>query len=291
MKARILVGLVAVALGGLTSCSNILEENGVINNVAKGDTGELRISLSTDASVNVSTKAIEDLSSTYETLIDNFSVTLTAPSDVTVSDELPNGKLFSEIKGTTYTLPAGNGYTLTANYGSMAGVFGWNCPVFEGTNNTINVTAGAKTDASVTCELKNAIINVDLSALESPGSKVTVTSLYAISGDNDQTKFYLKGDGVESGKVLGTDTVYVQSGVSAKLVLTGTFQQEGSETPIAFTTPAQEIKAKDSEATTAKTKYNVTYTLSTTDGQMKIAINIDGKVTVVPIAVPVNPYE
>ena len=59
MKATILSGLIAVALGGLTSCSNILEENGVINNVAESGMGELRINLTTDASLNVSTKGGE----------------------------------------------------------------------------------------------------------------------------------------------------------------------------------------------------------------------------------------
>ena len=71
MKAKLLVGLLTVALGGLTSCGNILEENGVINNVAESGMGELRINLSTDASLNVSTKAeTEDLSSSYEKLKD-----------------------------------------------------------------------------------------------------------------------------------------------------------------------------------------------------------------------------
>ena len=65
MKAKLLVGLLTVALGGLTSCSNILEENGVINNVAESGMGELRINLSTDASVSVVTKAINDADGTY----------------------------------------------------------------------------------------------------------------------------------------------------------------------------------------------------------------------------------
>ena len=57
MKARLLVGLLIVALGGLTSCSNILEENGVINNVAESGMGELRINLVADGTLNVSTKS------------------------------------------------------------------------------------------------------------------------------------------------------------------------------------------------------------------------------------------
>ena len=57
MKARLLVGLLTVALGGLTSCSNILEENGVINNVAESGMGELRINLVADGTLNVGTKS------------------------------------------------------------------------------------------------------------------------------------------------------------------------------------------------------------------------------------------
>lgn len=291
MKTRLLSGLTALLLGGLTSCGNILEENGVISNVAESGMGELRINLSTDASLNVSTKAeTEDLSSSYESLRGEFLVTLTAPSGTDLEGvELPYEKKFSEIENQTYTLPAVDGYTLTAKYDSMTGEFGWNCPVFEGTN-PINVTAGAKTDASVTCSLKNAIINVNLSEFETSESKVKVTSLYAYSGDNDQNKFFLKGEGVQEGKVLGRDTVYVKAGISAKLILTGTFLQDGSD-PIAFTTPAQEITAERNSTTTEKTKYNVKYSLQTTNGQMTIQIDIDGNVTVVPIDVKVNPYD
>ena len=78
MKATILSGLIALALGAFTtSCSNILEENGVLNSAAQAGMGELRINRTTDASLNVSTKSGEGTESvqigskTYEINKDN----------------------------------------------------------------------------------------------------------------------------------------------------------------------------------------------------------------------------
>ena len=76
MKAKLVAGLVAIALGGFTSCGNILEENGVINNVAQNGTGELRINLVADGSLNVTTKATESIS-TEGIDTQNFEVTAT----------------------------------------------------------------------------------------------------------------------------------------------------------------------------------------------------------------------
>lgn len=296
MKTTILSGLIAVALGGLTSCSNILEENGVINSSAQSGMGELRINLTTDASLNVSTKSgeeEEDLSTSYESLKGDFEVTLTAPTGTTVAGvTLPTNAKYSEIANTKYTLPAVSGYTLTAKYGEMNEDFGWNCPIFAGTNSQINVSAGAETPASVTCTLQNAIINVNLDNL-SKDSRIGITSLYATSGTNSETKFYMKGASVDNGKALGKDTVYVKAGVTANLVLEGTFTPTGSDTSISFTTPATPIRPTDASEgaqTTAKTKYNVTYTLSDSKGQIIIGIVIDGKVTPVTINTQIDPY-
>ena len=298
MKATILSGLVALALGAFTtSCSNILEENGVLNSAAQSGMGELCINLTTDASLNVSTKSgegEEDLSTSYESLKGDFEVTLTAPTGTTVAEgTLPTKAKYSEIENKTYTLPAANGYTLTAKYGEMREDFGWNCPIFEGTNDQINVTANNSTPAKVTCTLQNAIINVDLSELETENSKVEVTSLYATSGANGETKFYMKGASVDNGKELGKDTVYVKANVTANLVLEGTFKSTESSEPISFTTPATPIRPADASEVTqtkAKTKYNVKYTLSDSKGQITIGVVIDGKVTPVTINTQIDPY-
>lgn len=297
MKATILSGLIALALGAFTtSCSNILEENGVLNSAAQSGMGELRINLTTDASLNVSTKGgegEEDLSTSYKDLKGEFLVTLTAPTGITVAEgTLPKDTKYSQIETKKYTLPAADGYTLTAKYGEMSKDFGWNCPIFAGTNSQINVSAGTETPASVACTLQNAIINVNLDNL-SKDSRIGITSLYATSGTNSETKFYMKGASVDNGKELGKDTVYVKADVKASLVLEGTFTPEGSGTPISFTTPATPIKstdATDNANTTARTKYNVTYTLSTSKGQITIGIDIDGKVTPVPINTQIDPY-
>ena len=106
MKTRLLAGLTALVLGAFTSsCSNILEENGVINNVAESGMGELRINLSTDASLNVSTKATENVTN----ITDNqgtITVTTIKGEDVSGSPTLPT-------KGGTYKLPLGT-YKLSA---------------------------------------------------------------------------------------------------------------------------------------------------------------------------------
>ena len=101
MKAKLVAGLVAIALGGFTSCGNILEENGVINNVAQNGTGELRINLVADGSLNVTTKADGTINinenKKYDNLIDQFKVTLASTTSTTVNG-LPNDATYSTIK-------------------------------------------------------------------------------------------------------------------------------------------------------------------------------------------------
>ena len=52
MKKTLLIGLAAVALGSMTACSNILEEEGVIS----ATTDTLSVGLDADATVNIVTK-------------------------------------------------------------------------------------------------------------------------------------------------------------------------------------------------------------------------------------------
>ena len=73
MKKTLLIGLAAVALGSMTACSNILEEEGTISASAK--TGDLTIGVEADGSVNVTTKSSEeDLTLEYASLLENFKV-------------------------------------------------------------------------------------------------------------------------------------------------------------------------------------------------------------------------
>ena len=135
MKARLLVGLLTVALGGLTSCSNILEENGVINNVAESGMGELRINLSTDASLNVSTKA-EAGKENVQNITDNqgtITVTTTKGNDVIGNPTLPDKAGTHELPLGTYTLSATNDKTMSTD-------FKWDWPVLATTPQEVKLT-------------------------------------------------------------------------------------------------------------------------------------------------------
>ena len=85
-KTFLLLGIVAMALGNMTSCSNILEEEGTIPASAK--TGTLTVALEADNSVNVTTKADENTytipSSLYN--VENFTVKVTKEDNDTSTD-------------------------------------------------------------------------------------------------------------------------------------------------------------------------------------------------------------
>ena len=292
MKAKLVAGLVAIALGGFTSCGNILEENGVINNVAQNGTGELRINLVADGSLNVTTKADGTINinenKKYDNLIDQFKVTLASTKSTTVNG-LPNDATYSTIKDQTYTVPtAGNPYKLTATYTSMGGkTFAWDTPEFSGEKADINAAANSKTEASVTCYLTNSIINVTTTDLTAD-SKITINSLYLTIDGSEANKFVLIGEGKEDSKTLGTNTVFVKTGVSPKLTLNATLNDGTAEGRV-FTNTSNLIS--DSGTTEGKKQYNVTYSLNDQNGQLSIGINIDGTVTTVPVNVNVDPYQ
>ena len=292
MKAKLVAGLVAIALGGFTSCGNILEENGVINNVAQNRTGELRINLVADGSLNVTTKADGTINinenKKYDNLIDQFKVTLASTTSTTVNG-LPTDTTYSSIKDQTYTVPtAGNPYKLTATYTSMGEkTFAWDTPEFSGEKADINAAANSKTEASVTCYLTNSIINVTTTDLTAD-SKITINSLYLTIDGSEANKFVLIGEGKEDSKTLGTNTVFVKTGVSPKLTLKATLK-DGTTGGHVFTNTSNLISG--SGTTEGKKQYNVTYSLNDQNGQLSIGINIDGTVTTVPVNVNVDPYQ
>ena len=224
----------------------------------------------------------------------NFLVTLTAPSGTSIPEgtTLPNGNKFSEIENTKYKLPASATYTLNAKYTSMNGAdFAWDSPEFDGTNNNVTVTANKENEATVTCKLTNSIIDVQTSSLTS--SNVTISSLYVTTESSDVTaskRFMLVGTGVADGKNLSSNKVYVKTGVTPYLVLSGTLSQTGGS-DVTFTTKPTSILTEGTSATEAQKKYVVNYALSNTNGQLSIKITIDGKVSSAPITVTVDPYK
>lgn len=280
MKAKLVAGLVAIALGGFTSCGNILEENGVINNVAQNGTGELRINLNQDPSVNVISKAGS---------FDGSKVTLSEAEigefDITVSDVTGLDGKYKDIKAKTATASAGE-HTITATYGNMTESFAFDTPCFSGTQN-VTVKANEAVTGNVTCTLSNSIIVIDAAALNTFTKDATITNIVAITGAVDNDTNLSSGTSLlDNEKQLKTGTLYVKSDLTdAKIVLEGVLKNDNSRK---FRATA-DIKKETSVG--AGNKYNVKYTLSTSQGSLKITVNVNGAVTQQDIPVTINPYK
>ena len=280
MKAKLVAGLVAIALGGFTSCGNILEENGVINNVAQNGTGELRINLNQDPSVNVISKA-----GTF----DGNKVTLTEDEignfDITVSEVTELSGKYSAIKNKTATASAGE-HTISATYGSMSGDFAFDTPCFSGTQ-SVTVKANEAVTGNVTCTLSNSIIVIDAEALNTFKTDATITNIVAITGTVDNETNLSSGISLlDTEKELKTGTLYVKSDLTdAKIVLDGVLKNDTSRKFRAIANIKKETNAG------AGNKYNVKYTLSTSQGSLKITVDVNGEVTQQDVPVNINPYE
>lgn len=281
MKAKLVAGLVAIALGGFTSCGNILEENGVINNVAQNGTGELRINLNQDPSVNVISKAGS---------FDGSKVTLTEEEigdfDITVSNVKGLDGKYSAIKNTTATATAGE-HTITATYGNMTKNFAFDTPCFSGTQ-SVTVKANEVVTGNVTCTLSNSIIVIDASALTTFKTDATITNLVAITGEVTSDSDLSSGTSlIEAEGALKTGTLYVKPELTdAKVVLEGYLTKDTSRKFRAI------ANIKSSTNAGAGNKYNVKYTFSSSSqGSLKITVDVNGVVTQQEVSVEINPYE
>lgn len=280
MKAKLVAGLVAIALGGFTSCGNILEENGVINNVAQNGTGELRINLNQDPSVNVISKAGN---------FDGNKVTLSEAEigdfDITVSDVAELTGKYKDIKTTTATASAGE-HTITAIYGNMTKNFAFDAPCFSGTEK-VNVKANEAVTGNVTCKLSNSIIVIDETALNTFKTDATITNIVAITGEVTKDSDLTSGTSLIEGGALKTGTLYVKPELTdAKVVLDGYLTKDTSRKFRAIA----DIKSGTNVG--AGNKYNVKYTFSSSSqGSLKINVDVNGVVTQQDIPVTINPYE
>lgn len=287
MNLKHVIGLAAIVLGGMTSCSNILEEDGVSNVITKGETGTLQINLVADGSLNVTTKSEVDLTKDYSSLLNNFKVTLANINNTELPEgtELPNNKSYSEVKEKLYKLKKGTICQLSANYGTMDKVFGWDCPIFQGSSAEITVIANAPNNIEASCTLQNSLVNINISDLTN-NNNVTITS---IDGISESETFHIYGSNNTSGCEISRNKLYVQANKVAKLVMTGRFTPEGGN-GVDFTTPEVQLASSGETTTTAKKRYDVTYTLNSDNGHLKIVVSIDGKVDTVDVPVIVDPY-
>lgn len=288
MKATILSGLIAVALGGLTSCSNILEENGVINNVAESGMGELRINLTTDASLNVSTKGGETEvainEKKYTINLDNFDINAT-PSNT--------GNSIITGKANEFPKPvAADNYEVTATLNQMNGAtLNWNTPSFSGSASA-NVTQAGEGTATITAKLSNSIISFD-----SEGSKTNFTSkeatieevyVYKKGSENDKKYLYKNTtDFVAEGTLFvaaeQTDIyIHIKGSLNNGVLIDNSSLVAGR---------IVDGSVQDKSQTYAANVYNINYNIVTQSGTLALVINVNGDVTPVPLTIEVDPYK
>lgn len=274
MKAKLVAGLVAIALGGFTSCGNILEENGVINNVAQNGTGELRINLVADGSLDVMTKATESIT----TSVSETDFTIYGTKNGT---ENSLGQYASAMK-----VAAGTYTQLRAVCDKMGSEpFAFDAPHFEGTTsgNTI-VQTGTPATASIDAKLKNSVITVDLGNLS---SLATITKLQLQLDNNENPSKIL--DLLENSSTLTTKQIFVKANQNNVYIhIEGKLKSEENKT-FKYT---QHIGDTADAATTAQKKYAVTYNLSSDNGTLGLTITINKNVEKVEIKVPdIDPYK
>ncbi|WP_455635742.1 DUF4493 domain-containing protein [Parabacteroides sp.] len=283
---KILLGIAALAFGGLTSCSNILEENG-INPTTKAKTGELGIALEADASVSVTTKAGTSEVSLTDEEKKKFVITGIKEG----GSSIPLGTFADFANGAVKTVEVGT-YSITAAYGTMAGELAFDNPTFEGTKTGVLVEANKTTDnVAVTASLTNSIISIDDATFASLKTSATITDLFAYSGKVEPTG--------ESGKysllsadnnTLVSSTLYVKKGASdVNIVIKGTLKNDANKT-FTHTANIKTLIGGNQNIEEAK-NYNIKYSLSGDNGSLSLTINVNGNVTEEPISVVVNPYE
>lgn len=275
-KTFLLLGIVAMALGNMTSCSNILEEEGTIPASAK--TGTLVLALEQDNSVNVVTKTVTDAGDDYVVKLYSSSATYI------------DNKKYSEVKGQSYSLPAAeNAYTLESyNIApDKIEMCAWDKPAFYGKKENITVTGGQTNEVELTCTRKNSQITIDKTDLESEEAKkvITITSLRVKNGE---TYFSLIGG--DATGTLGSNILYVKEGIPAQLELLVT-RVDDTSISTSVITPLNGTTGNVGNTEAAK-NYEVTYKLSTEYGVTTIVIKVDDTITEVKLDdVVVNPYQ
>lgn len=287
MKATILSGLIAVALGGLTSCSNILEESGLPNTAAQSGMGELLINLTTDGALNVSTKADVGITLSDE---EKTKFVISGTKD---GKSVDLGTFADYVNEQTKTVPKGTYSSITAIYTSMkdGAVLAFDSPEFQGsTIQSVQVEANKKAPASITATLTNSIITVNSISFNNLKNTAEITDLFVYAGNAEPTGTEGRFDLITNEKSLDTTKkLYVKSEASnIHIVLKGTLKNDNNK---AFSATAI-IKESGRNATEAAKDYQVSYSLSDENGSLGMTIYVNGDVTPAPIVVePINPYK
>ncbi|MBR5297804.1 MAG: DUF4493 domain-containing protein [Parabacteroides sp.] len=285
MKKTLLISLAAVALGSMTACSNILEEEGVISPSAK--LGTLSLSLEQDNTLNEETKATFNGTTVAltEDEIGSFNI-VTKCGETPINDFTG---LYSTLKGQSKRVAVGT-YSFTATYGNMTAPFEWNTPCFYGSETAV-VGVTEVVNANIKCSLSNSIVVINQDAFDTFNDLVTVEKIVAINSNVSETygtDDLTSGVTLLDGASLKTETLYAKADITnAKIVMEGFVTLDNSKK---FRVIA-ELKKGTGDTVGAQNKYVISYSLVTGDkGTLSISISVNGTVTIQEITKEVNPY-
>lgn len=274
--------LFMLTAGALSACGNILEEP----SMAKAKTGELCIELTTDATLEINTKATETES--VQNILyykGTFSIKMTPQSGTTI----PANTTLPTVEGTHKGIPVGSYDISASNNRTMSTDFAWNYPVLKSTVETVTVKPGSQ-DKTLTCTLQNSIIAVDAAAWSSLLNDVNVTAFQVVNMATVPAKGTTITGGTSllasgSKTTLNTSTLYANRDLQhVKIVLDGTLKS-GTRQDFRASAPIQ--PSETNNVIGAKNKYNVSFSLDNTKGQLVLSITVDNTVTPVPIVIPI----
>ena len=269
-----------LSAGALSACGNILEEP----SMAKAKTGELCIELTTDATLEINTKSTE----TVKNILDNqgtFLISMTPQPNTTV----PSGTTLPTTADTHNNIPVGHYYISASNNRTMSADFAWDFPVLASTTQTVDVNPGTQSK-ELTCTLQNSIITVDANAWSSLLNDVDVTAFQVVNMANVPPKGTTITGGTSllasgSKTTLNTSTLYAKPDLqNVKIVLDGQLKSGTRQT---FRASAPIRPSETNNVIGAKNKYNVSFSLDNTKGQLVLSITVDNTVTPVPIVIPI----
>ena len=274
------IGIAMLTAGALSACGNILEEP----SAAKAETGELCIELTTDANLEINTKSTEpETVQNILTYKGTFSISMKPQAGTTV----PANIILPKVEGIHSNIPVGHYYISAKNNNTMSGDFDWNCPLLASTEQTVDVNPGTQRK-ELTCTLQNSIIAVDATAWSTLLNEVDVTAFQVVNMDNVPAKgTAISGTSLLSGNTttLNSNTLYAKPNLQyVKIVLDGKLKN-GTQKEFRAYAPIQ--PSETNNVIGSKNKYNVSFSLDKTKGQLELKIIVDNTVTPVPIVIPI----
>lgn len=272
--------LLMLTAGALSACGNILEEP----SAAKAETGELCIELTTDANLEINTKSTESVNNILANQ-GTFKISMSPQAGTTV----PANITLPTTAGTHSNIPVGNYSISASNDRTMSTYFAWNYPVLASTLQTVTVKPGMQSK-ELTCTLQNSIIAVDATAWRTLLNEVDVTAFQVVNMANVPAKGTTITGGTSllasgSKTELNSDMLYADPTLQyVKIVLDGKLKN-GTQKEFRASAPIQ--PSTTNNVIGSKNKYNVSFSLDNTKGQLELKIIVDNTVTPVPIVIPI----